>query len=335
VRRARILVSTLAVASLLLAGCGKDDESSDGPSDQQTADGSSFASTWPLTGLPVEEGQDSAQEHPVYISKIDNTPDSDPQIGLGKADLIVEELVEGGITRLAAFYYSQTPSKVGPLRSMRLTDIGIAKPAGAQIITSGAAPVTLAGLSKAGVKFIDMNNQYVVRETDGSHDSLHSVMGDLGKIAKAAKAEAVRPDDYLPWGTSEDFPGGQKATKVFAQLSGYRTSEWKYADGHYTLTNGYMPKGDRFQPETVITCLVKTSIASYKDPAGNPVPISHFEGQGKAMVFHNGQVVRGTWKKGGVDKQVTFSTAAGELTIPAGHVWIELIPIDGGDVTFK
>jgi hypothetical protein len=334
VRRARILVSTLAAASLLMAGCGKDD-SSDKSSDQQTEDGSSFAATWPLTGLPVAEGQDSAQKHPVYIAKIDNTPDSDPQIGLGKADLIVEELVEGGITRLAAFYYSQTPSKVGPLRSMRLTDIGIAKPVGAQLITSGAAPVTLAGLSKAGVKFIDMNNQYVVRETDGSHDSLHSVMGDLGKIAKSAGTDAVRPADYMPWGTDADFPGGQKATKVLAQISGYRTSEWKYADGHYTLTNGYMPKDDRFQPETVITCMVKTSIASYKDPAGNPVPISHFEGQGKAMVFHNGQVVRGTWKKDDLDKPVTFYTMSGQLAIPAGHVWIELVPIDGGKVSYK
>jgi len=334
VRRARILVSTLAAASLLMAGCGKDD-SSDGPSDQQTEDGSSFAATWPLTGLPVEEGQDSAQTHPVYIAKIDNTPDSDPQIGLGKADLIVEELVEGGITRLAAFYYSQTPAKVGPLRSMRLTDIGIAKPAGAELVTSGAAPVTLGGLAKAGVKFIDMNNQYVVRETDGSHDSLHSVMGDLDKIAKSAKAKLARPADYLPWGSDADFPGGRPATKVFAQLSGYRTSEWKYADGHYTLTNGYMPKGDRFEPNTVIACMVKTSVASYKDPAGNPVPISHFEGQGKAMVFHNGAVARATWKKDGVDKPVTFSTTAGALKIPAGNVWIELIPIDGGDVTFK
>jgi hypothetical protein len=47
----------------------------------------------------------------------------------GHRDLVVEELVEDGVTRLAAFYYSQLPSKVGPVRSMRASDIGIVSPA--------------------------------------------------------------------------------------------------------------------------------------------------------------------------------------------------------------
>ena len=60
-------------------------------------------------------------------------------------DMVVEELVEGGLSRLAAFFYSTLPQGlVGPARSMRATDIGIVKPVDAILVGSGGAPRTLA-----------------------------------------------------------------------------------------------------------------------------------------------------------------------------------------------
>ena len=74
--------------------------------------------------------------------------------------------------------------------------------------------------------------------------------------------------------------------------------------------------------------------AGYLDPAGNPVPETKLEGKGEAMIFHDGRLVRGTWKKNDLDAPLTLSTKAGELTVPAGHTWIELVPAANGDVTF-
>ena len=51
--------------------------------------------------------------------KIDNTPTGQPQYGVDQADVVYEEVVEGGITRLAAIFNSQAPDKVGPVRSVR------------------------------------------------------------------------------------------------------------------------------------------------------------------------------------------------------------------------
>jgi hypothetical protein len=338
VRRVRLTVAATLAASLFLAGCGGDDggnkdEQSGGP--KGVGEGASLTSTWPLTGLDVGSGKSSETTHPVYIVKIDNASASDPQVGLGDADLVVEELVEGGITRLAAFFHSQLPGKVGPVRSMRLTDIGIAKPADAQIVTSGAAGITLRGLAKAGVKYIDMSNPNITRDSSSGHDYLHSVMADLAAIGKEAKGEPARPGDYLPWGDAKDFPRGQKAATVNAKMSAGRTSTWQYAGGKYTLQNSYMPESDQFKADTVIAITVKTSIAPYTDPAGNPVPVSHFEGSGKAVIFHGGRMVRATWKKAKEDSAVTFSTKAGDLKVPAGRTWIELVPADGGAVTFS
>ena len=47
-------------------------------------------------------------------------------------------------------------------------------------------------------------------------------------------------------------------------------------------------------------------------------------------------MVRGTWKKSDARRSpLTLSTKAGKLTVPAGHTWIELVPANGGNVTFK
>ncbi len=333
-RRARWSVATLAAASLLLAGCGGgDDKPADTtPESQGTTAGSTFASTWPLTGLPVPEGEDSAQAHPVMVAKIDNSG-SEPQAGLGKADLVVEELVEGGITRLAAMFYSQLPAEAGPMRSMRFSDIGIVKPTGGDIVTSGAAPITTKRITGAGITFFAEGARGFSRDS-GRH-APYNLMADLAEVAKADKTDTARPADYLHWGAVDEKFSGRPARTFSATFSGSHTSRWKYAGDHYELLDGNAPKGDTFQPDTVLVLRVRTSIAPYKDPAGNPVPETHFTGKGEALVFHGGQVVRGTWDKPGLDAVPTISTKAGEVLIPAGHVWIELVPVDGGDVTFK
>jgi Protein of unknown function (DUF3048) C-terminal domain len=80
---------------------------------------------------------------------------------------------------------------------------------------------------------------------------------------------------------------------------------------------------------------VKVGLAGYRDPAGYPVPETKFEGKGEAMLFHDGRMVKGTWNKKGLEGPLTLSTKQGELTVPAGHTWIELVPAKGGQVTFK
>jgi hypothetical protein len=335
VRRARlsdcVLFAGVSAASLLLASCGGgDNESSGGPGGQQTAAGSSFASTWPLTGLPVKEGADSAQEHPVVVAKVDNSG-SEPQAGLSQADLVVEELVEGGITRLAAFFYSELPDSAGPIRSMRFSDIGIIGPADAVIATSGAAPITIKQIKEAGLRFVTEGADGFSR--DSGRTPPYNLMADLTKVAKAARQDAARPDDYLPWGPAGASLGGRPARQFEAVFSGAHTSRWKYAGGGYQLLDANAPAGDSFKPGTVLVLMVKTTVAGYKDPAGNPVPETRLTGKGPAMVFHGGKLVRGTWNKDGFDGALTLSAKGSAIKVPAGHVWIELVPRDGGKVT--
>ena len=90
-----------------------------------------------LTGLPG-----TVPDRPAAVVKIDNGGPARPQTGLNAADIVVEEEVEGGITRFAAVFHS-TPSVVGPVRSGRTTDIGIINGLGSPLLLySGANQVT-------------------------------------------------------------------------------------------------------------------------------------------------------------------------------------------------
>jgi hypothetical protein len=328
----RPLTALAVAASLALAGCSGD--SAESPTSQGTPQSSSteagavLSGQWPFTGLPAEG---PAPAHPPVVVKIDNTSSSSPQIGLGKADLVTEELVEGGSTRLAVFYYSQLPKRVGPVRSFRATDIGIVQPADAVLVASGGAGPTVRRMQSAGIKTVTEGAAGYTR--DSGRVSPYNLFMELPKLAKTLRTPAEAPQNYLPWGPEEDFPSGQPAKGVAAEFSAGHTTTWKYQGGGYVNQNTYAAGGDAFKPATVLVLRVKVGDAGYKDPAGNPVPETRFTGKGEAMVFHGGKLVRATWTKSGLKAPVKLTTKAGELTLPPGKVWMELVPSNGGDVT--
>jgi hypothetical protein len=333
VRRAQLTTALLLATSLLLVGCGGDDKSDETtPAAQKVAGSEQLASTWPLTGLPVSGDEEAAQDHPVLVTKMDNTAASSPQVGLGSADMVVEELVEGGLTRLAAFYYSELPSRVGPVRSMRASDIGIVSPIDGTVVTSGAAATTINRIKGAGIQYFAEGAKGISR--DSARHAPYNLFADLSQVSKEAAGDTTRPDDYLPWGDEKDFPQGQPAKTISAIFGGGHTTSWKYDGKGYVNQNTYAAQGDQFPTDTVLVLRVPVGDAGYRDPAGNPVPETKLTGKGAALLFHDGRLVRGTWKKNDLKSALTLSTKAGKLDVPAGHTWIELVPAANGNVTF-
>ncbi len=325
-------VTVLVTAALLLAGCGGDKkESADSTPDEPTASEATEPpepTYWPLTGL---ERKGKAPKHPVIVTKVDNTYSSSPQIGLGQADLVVEELVEGGMTRLAAFYYSKVPADVGPVRSMRASDIGIV-PKGATVVTSGAAQITLNRINKAGIPWITEGAAGVYR--DNTRSAPYNLFAHLGDISKRLKADK-EPPAYLPFATEADaeLPKGGKARTLTADFGNHSTS-WEFQKGRYVNSNSYAAQGDQFPADSVLVLRVPIGDAGYTDPAGYPVPETKFDGKGPALLFHQGRVIKGTWTKDGLTGAIGLQTKAGDLLVPAGHVWIELVPTTDGGITF-
>ena len=327
------LAVTLSVAVLALAtlaGCGGGDDDGGGTEvgkqGQQVANGATIDAVSPLTGQ--ELGGNTASR-PVLAVKMDNSAASAPQVGLGSADLVTEELVEGGITRLAVFYQSQMPGEVGPVRSMRATDIGIVQPLGAALVASGAAPQTTARIKDAGITTYVEGAPGFHRVTD--RVAPYNLFVDLQELADTLLPAQPAPP-FLPFG-GDPLPKGVPARTLTATFSGASSSSFAYGGGHYENTDGNAAQADRFTPDTVLVLRVQVGDAGYRDPAGNPVPETHVVGSGPAMVFSGGRLVRAQWRKPKLDSGLTLEVAGKPVQLPPGRVWVELVPLRGGGVT--
>ena len=337
-RRVALTLSALTVTGLVLTACGGGSSPSPQgpiPTLPKVEGSQAVTQRWPLTGLKVPPHKTAKLRHPVLVAKMDNTVSSQPQVGLGKADMVVEELVEGGLTRLAAFYYSQIPRNVGPIRSMRASDIAVVSPVHASMVTSGAAGRTIARIKAAHIRFYSEGARGMYRSP--LRAAPYNLFVHLRKVAAVAKRKRARtPPYYLAWGPAKDLPQGRKVTRIRAQFSAAHTTEWVFTRGRYRNTNSNAPARDQFRATNVLVLRVREGDAGYLDPAGNHVPVTLLRGSGNALLFRDGRMVAATWHKGRAPtSRIKLTTRKGhKLEVPAGHTWIELVPVHGGHVTF-
>jgi hypothetical protein len=109
----------------------------------------------PLTGLPYPD-EASMRRRPLIVKVSNYPPIVRPQSGLSYADNVWEYEAEGGVTRFAAVFRSQSVDHVGSVRSGRLIDLELAPMYQALFAYSGssdsdrqmllAVPWRLAGL---------------------------------------------------------------------------------------------------------------------------------------------------------------------------------------------
>ena len=340
----RLLVAAVA-AALLLGACSSDDEPTSDPSATK-GEGEKIVAISPLTGLPMPDGR---PDNPVFVVKIENTANGAPQYGLNKADIVVQELVEGGLTRLAALYYSRMPKKVGHVRSLRATDISIAKPVDGQIVASGGAPSTNRRVGRAGVTVFSETGNGDAFSGDPAKSRPYDRLINLRVLAKKAKTTKI-PGPYLSWAAVEGSsatpepdatdsatppPAPKKTKRATVRFSNSTRTGWKFAGGHWQRTNGFAASGQDFAADTLVVMFARVGVAGYRDPAGNPVPETIVKGSGRAVVLHDGTATETTWKKPARNSPISFETKDGQaLSIEPGHVWIELAPKGDGSISY-
>jgi hypothetical protein len=326
--RLAALTAVVLATSSGLAACSSSDHQSAGGSSGGGHSHKKPVPVSPLTGLPLHG---PLPKHPIMTVKIDNSANSAPQVGLSGADMLTEELVEGGITRLAATFFTHTPGRVGPVRSMRATDIGVLKPLGGVLVCSGGAAPTIARVKAANIRTFTEGAPGFSR--DAARPAPYNLFIDLGKLASTLKPEKIAPP-YLPFGKAK-LPKGKPAAGLTATFSPSSSTTFSYTGGRYTNVDTNAASGDVFRPQTVLVLRVQEGDAGYLDPAGNHVPETKFTGKGPAMVFHGGRLVRGTWTKHSIESDVKLSSGGHALQLPPGQLWVELVPAVGGNVTVR
>ncbi len=333
-------LAALSAATLALTACGSNATSNDDPGAAKRPS-AKLVERSPLTGVKLTSGRPN---NPVFVVKIENTFGGQPQYALNKADLVIEELVEGGLTRLAALYYSNLPTKVGHVRSIRATDIGIASPVNGQIVASGGSNGTYKRVKRAGIKVWSEDYGSPGFSSDPAKVRPYNRLVNLRAVAAKAKNKPIT-HNYLPFRTkptaspSAGADAGTAAKTVKSatvRFSPSTTTRWAFKNGTWRRVNSHAAQGQDFHADTLLVLSARVVDAGYRDPAGNPVPETLFEGSGAAVILRGNTVVKGKWNKSADDQQITLTDSTGtSVQLDPGHVWIELIPRDGGSVNLS
>jgi len=130
----RSTLASLSLSALFLSGCAVEQAPVDEVLDVVEEVVEVDVPRHPLTGMELGT---ASLAGPSMAVKIDNTSSGRPQVGIAAADLVFEELVEGGVTRFLAVFETSLPAEVGPVRSGRPQDADLVQPLGGVFVFSG------------------------------------------------------------------------------------------------------------------------------------------------------------------------------------------------------
>lgn len=339
-RRPRSLVALVAIAALALAACSADpDVAAPAAGGGDTTDESGAivdnSSVAALTGLEIESG---SLAQPALSAKIDNHPSARPQVGLDAADIVFEELVEGGMTRYIAVWHSTVPAEIGPVRSVRPMDPEIVSPFGGIFAYSGGQ-----------VRFIQMMQAApVYNAIHGQPDTEATFYRTSAKVAphnvlvKAPELIAEHLDRPAPapqfdYAATLDVAtavlAGQSLVSVNTRFSGFSspTWEWDGTQGKFLRfqTNGAADSassGNQIAADNVVVLFVGIDIIE-------DIPTTRLVSQGKGWIASGGSIIEINWIKATPESRIVLSTLNGEdVLLARGQTWLELLPNDSSDV---
>jgi hypothetical protein len=264
---------------------------------------------------------------PSLLVKVENTPDALPQWGVDQADVVYEEIVNGGITRLAAIFNSQVPVKIGPVRSVRPTDTQIVWPLGGLFAFSGGAQYAINSIRQSPTRLITESMAGTAMFRDPHRYAPHNLYA-RGAGLFTFKASPTPPPalfQYLKPGTKVKGKAVSKVVVPFPSIYPV-TWTWNKTTKSWDRTLFGQPDvtgtGVRESPKNLVVME-----ATYVNGIGTMSSYANLQGLGNVQVFINGKEVDGTWSRGASKADVImYKTLTGKpLRMNPGQTWVELL----------
>lgn len=336
-RRSLSLLVVITLGSSSVAVSGAFAESTTTSSTTSTISGTSSSTTSssttttlksgpvaPLTGLPDPSGV--TRHRSALTIKIDNTPEARPQYGIEKADVVYEEIVEGGITRLAAIFNSQLPTKVGPVRSVRRTDREIVYPLGGIFAFSGGAQYALRSIETAPVRLFDQSTAGAAMFRDPRRYAPHNLYANAALLMARGGVPRPAPAQFTYRPALTPATGARVNSFTVGFASGFATSytwdgrrrSWdRSIFGRPDVTSS----GVRLSPKNVVVINVV-----YRGGVGVLGSYAQLTGSGPVEIFTAGRVQRGTWSRRNLRRPIVYKNGAGQvIALSHGQTWVELL----------
>lgn len=289
-----------------------------------------------LDGKAVAKKADSVLR--VIGVMVDNHPDAWPESGVGKAKIVYEAPVEGGLTRyLAIFDSKQNVAEVGPVRSARAYFLDWLQEYGRGLyMHSGGSPEALNLIKSRNI--FDANEffwgEYYWRdEARFAPHNLYTNSENWGKVVSryGSTGSLFTTDKAWQYSKLVGQTIGKKGGLKIPFSDDYAVT-WTYdakALNYSRSLNGSKEIDKDGAAVTARNILVQiTGVRDVaNDDKGRQAIVT--VGSGDAIILKKGGVIYGTWKKSSLTGRTRFyDKNKKEIVLVPGNTWVEVVPKD-------
>jgi hypothetical protein len=267
---------------------------------------------------------------------IENSSDARPQSGYQHACIVFEMVAEGGITRTLAIFGHSSADVVGPIRSARPYFVEIVKGYDALFSHWGGSDQAYQLIANLGIPDLDQMSKDIGNATywrDSSRIAPHNGYSSTQKLYELAAKWKYSLDsrsssfEFKDDGKSSELGAYTEVSLLFSSKSYNVTYKFDSSRNEYLRFTGDTPHVDR---ETGEQIAVKNVVALISDIANSGDSAGHIIirtiGQGKAFVFLDGDLIKGTWERSSVNDSYKLLDKDGNpVLLNRGPIWVGVL----------
>ena len=296
----------------------------------------------PFTGLVVDDPA-RLDRMPAAV-KISNSPIARPQSGLSHADIVIEHLAEGGITRFTAIYHSEDSERIGSVRSARLIDLEIPVLFDTFLVYSGANGEVTRLLDSSDFADRTLSDErkdpgFYRLEIPGRAWE-HTLFTDTQLLWQVAEERGwTQRPRYRGWVWNETPPDdAEPARTIFIPYSSdYSDVRYEYEPEIESYRRWILDEphvdgltGEQLTvPNVVVLYVNHVETLIVEDVLGSKSVEIQLWGNGRMQLFRDGVVKEGFWLRDGREGPLLFMDGNGQpIPLKPGKTWIQIVPLD-------
>lgn len=282
-----------------------------------------------LSGIETEDQTKINQ--PVIGVMLENSPDARPQSGLKAAEVVFEAIAEGGITRFLAFYQSEHPDTIGPIRSLRSYYVDWLTSFDAGIVHVGGSQSALNRVRGGGYRdldeFLNGGSFYRARDRWAPHN-LYAKFSNLVALNQSKGFDNSNPKMFVRQKPkASDTVAASKIDFNISSPTYNPQYQYNSETNKYLRFQAGSAHLDREQGQIEVDAAIALMVdmrAVMEDGYREEIKTV---GEGKAYIFQNGQAITATWRKTTSAESIHFFDQENkEIAINSGKVWLSAVP---------
>ena len=259
--------------------------------------------------------------------------------GLNSAYMLYEFIIEGGETRIMAFFKNVNPGYIGPVRSARHYFLDYAMEHDAVFVHFGWSP-----LAQSNIKTLGINNINGIYDTfywrvppkNSYHNAITSMENINAQMTRKGYRDTSDSECIVKYNRYDtDIESGEVANNISIIYSALQNVSYAYDDTekvYYRSMRGQEHRdsqtNEQFYAKNIIMIFVKDELLD--DPEDKGRRNLYNIGDGEGYYATNGKIEKITWEKTARDARTIYYDANGnEIMLNDGITWVQIVPVTG------